>query len=159
MSHKNKSLFIQKSTLPGAGNGLFTKEPIKKGTRVIQYVGKKTTWEKVSNGRIFNAYVFFISPDLVIDARTNMNSLGRFANDARGLQKIKGINNNCIYTLEENKVFIDAIKNIPAGGEILVPYGKEYWDTIKENQQIEGEEKIEKERVNTSNEKVTSKNK
>ena len=155
MSHKNKSLFIQKSTLPGAGNGLFTKEAIKKGTRIIEYVGKKTTWQKVSNGRIFNAYVFFISPDLVIDARTRMNSLGRYANDARGLQKVKGINNNCIYTLEDDKVYVDAIKNIPAGGEIFVPYGKEYWDTIKENRQIEEEEKVEKEKVIASKEKVT----
>jgi hypothetical protein len=30
-------------------------------------------------------------------------------------------------------VFIFAMRDIPAGSELLVGYGKEYWDIMKEN--------------------------
>jgi SET domain-containing protein len=60
-------------------------------------------------------------------------ALARFANDARGLAKIKGIKNNSKYVMEKKRVFIEAIRDIQAGEEILVPYGKEYWDVIKQN--------------------------
>jgi hypothetical protein len=33
-------------------------------------------------------------------------------------------------------VYIDATRDIPAGAEILVDYGKEYWDVIRYNQKI-----------------------
>ncbi len=59
--------------------------------------------------------------------------MARYANDARGLTKVTGITNNCSYTNNGLKVFIEAIKDIPAGSEILVNYGKAYWDVIKEN--------------------------
>jgi hypothetical protein len=38
-----------------------------------------------------------------------------------------------VYVEEGRKVFIESTKPIPAGGEILVSYGKEYWDVIKKN--------------------------
>jgi hypothetical protein len=37
---------------------------------------------------------------------------------------------------EDFKVYIDANRNICAGTEILVEYGKEYWDVIRYNQKI-----------------------
>ena len=69
----------------------------------------------------------------MIDASKRKKSLGRYANDARGMKKIKGLLNNSEYVEEGKKVYIDAAKDIPAGGEILVGYGKEYWDVLKEN--------------------------
>jgi hypothetical protein len=35
------------------------------------------------------------------------------------------------------KAYIECFRDIPAGGEILVNYGKEYWDVIRENIKIE----------------------
>lgn len=141
MSPKSKTLFIDKSTIPGAGKGLFTREAIKKGTRIIEYKGKIRTWKEVSEGTVFNGYVFYISDDRVIDGKTYKKSLARYANDAKGLTKQKDIVNNTEYTTEDGKVYVDAIKNIPAGGEILVAYGKDYWDVIKENMKLEEKEK------------------
>ena len=51
----------------------------------------------------------------------------------KGLQKIKGMSNNSAYVEENYRVFIEATKDIPANSEILVSYGKEYWDAIRYN--------------------------
>jgi hypothetical protein len=39
------------------------------------------------------------------------------------------------------RVYIESVKDIPAGGEILVQYGKEYWDVITRNIKIDEREK------------------
>jgi hypothetical protein len=69
----------------------------------------------------------------VIDARRTMKALARYANDAQGLTRIKGITNNCVYVNDGLRVYIEATKNIPAGAEIFVAYGKAYWDVIRKN--------------------------
>ncbi len=136
-----KHLIIKKSKIPGAGDGLFTTTFIPKGTRIIEYKGRITSWKDVLNGKEFNAYVYYINRNLVIDAMKRKKSLGRYANDAGGLTKINGISNNTRYVVEENRVFLEAKRDIPAGEEILVSYGKDYWRVIKDNQKIEEESK------------------
>jgi SET domain-containing protein len=128
-----KQLFVQESTIPGAGQGLFTRVAIPKGTRIIEYTGRVSTWENADHQEGLNAYIYYMSDDIVIDASKRKKSLGRYANDARGMKKIKGVLNNCVYVEEGTRVFIESIKPILAGGEILVSYGKEYWDVIKKN--------------------------
>ena len=139
-----KQLFIKRSKIPGAGKGLFTKELIPKGTRIIEYKGKKTTWKKVQQSNVFNAYVYYINLNHVIDARLSLKSLARYANDAKGLIKTKGIVNNSEYVKDNGRIFIEATKDIPKGSEILVAYGKEYWDVIKSNQKIDDSAKKKK---------------
>ena len=117
--------------------GLFTKKFILKGTRIVEYKGKMTTWKEVNHDDGKNGYIYYINRNHVIDARTYSKALGRYANDARGLQKVKGMTNNAVYTEENYKVFIEATRDIPAGSEILVSYGKEYWDVIRHNLRLE----------------------
>ncbi|RYD56101.1 MAG: SET domain-containing protein [Sphingobacteriales bacterium] len=131
MAIKKKDLEIRTSTIPGAGNGLFTKVFIPKGTRIIEYTGKVTSWKDANHADGKNAYIFFINRNNVIDALRYKSSLARYANDARGLTRVKGIKNNCEYIIEKKRVYIDALRDIPEGSEILVSYGQEYWDTIK----------------------------
>lgn len=133
MPFLESQLFVQESTIPGAGQGLFTKVFIPKGTRIIQYTGKVSNWEDADHQDGLNAYIYFMSEDHVIDASKRKKSLGRYANDARGMKKIKGLLNNSVYVEEGKKVYVDSAKDIQAGGEILVGYGKEYWDVLKEN--------------------------
>jgi uncharacterized protein len=140
MSLLEKQLIIKPSTIPGAGLGLFTTEFIPAGTRIIQYKGRITTWKDVLNGPEFNAYVYYISRNHVIDAMKFKKSLGRYANDAMGLSKTKGITNNTIYVVDKKKVYMEAKRDIPAGSEILVSYGKEYWDVIRENIKLQAKE-------------------
>ncbi len=133
MALLEKYLFTQQSKIPEAGQGLFTSVFIPKGTRIIEYTGKVTNWENADHREGLNAYIYFLSDEHVIDAARRKKSLARYANDARGMKKIKGLTNNSEYVEEGNKVFIEATKNIPEGEEIFVGYGKEYWDVLKKN--------------------------
>jgi uncharacterized protein len=128
-----KHLLIKRSGIPKAGKGLFTKIDIPKGMRIIEYKGKITTWKEALQSKVFNAYVFYLNRNHVIDAKYNLKSFGRYANDANGLSKIKGLVNNSKYVIDNGCVFLQSIRNIPAGTEILVGYKKEYWDVIKYN--------------------------
>jgi SET domain-containing protein len=134
MALLEKQLEIKRSILPGSGKGLFTKTFIPKGTRITEYKGRITTWKEIKQEHGDNRYIFYVKRDHVIDARPYKKALARYANDARGLKRVKGITNNARYVEDGLRVYIEAKKNIPAGSEILVDYGKEYWDTVKEIQ-------------------------
>ena len=99
----------------------------------MEYKGRHSTWKETDHRNGANAYIYYVNRNFVIDARTYPKSLGRYANDARGLTIVDGLANNCRYQPDGTRVFIEAVKNIPAGGEILVSYGKEYWEAIKYN--------------------------
>jgi SET domain-containing protein len=133
--HK-KQLTVKESTLPGAAKGLFTEVFIPKGARVTEYKGKVTTWAEAEHQDGNNFYLYYIDDDHVIDGAGRSGSLARYANDARGLVKVKGIKNNVRFVEDGYHVFMVAIRDIQAGEELLVAYGKEYWDTIKANMAI-----------------------
>lgn len=145
MALLEKQLKVKTSTLPNAGKGLFTQKPIPKGTRIVEYKGKASTWKDVEHNEGNNGYIYYVSRNLVLDAANDKTALARYANDARGLGRVKGITNNSEYINENNRVFIEAIKDIPANSEILVPYGPEYWQVIRHNLKIDKEN--EKERL------------
>ncbi|MBC8035362.1 MAG: SET domain-containing protein-lysine N-methyltransferase [Chitinophagaceae bacterium] len=137
MALLEKQLYVKKSTIPNAGKGLFTKKAISKGERIIEYRGKITAWKVVKNDD-HNPYIFYITRNHVINAQNHLKVLARYANDARGLTRITGITNNAEFVVDKKlkRAFIEAKKNIPAGAEILVGYGKEYWDIIRYNIKI-----------------------
>lgn len=137
MALLEKQLVVKKSTLPWAGKGLFTKKFIPKGTRIVEYKGRITTWKEVSKRKHTSRYIFYVKKDHVIDAEPYKKAIGRFANDARGLIKVKGITNNACYERDGLRIFITAEKDIPAGNEILVDYGREYWKVIRYNSKLE----------------------
>lgn len=128
-----KHLYVKKSTLPNAGKGLFTKVFIPKGERIVEYKGKITTWKDVKDDDGKNGYIFYVKRYHVIDALPTKKPLARYANDARGLTRIKGVTNNCDYITDGLKAYIESKKNIEAGSEIFVDYGPDYWKVIREN--------------------------
>ncbi len=137
MALLENQLTVRKSRLPNAGKGLFTKKMIPKGSRIVEYKGMITTWKDVNHDDGANGYIFFVSRNHVIDARHTTSELARYANDAKGLQRVKGLTNNSEYEREGKSVYIRATKNIPAGEEIFVGYGKEYWDTVRFNLKLD----------------------
>jgi len=137
MALLEKKIEVKESKIPGAGNGLFAREFIPRGTRIVEYKGRVTTWKEVNHDDGDNGYIYYVKSHHVIDARNYKSALARYANDARGLSRVKGVNNNSEYTEDEKKVYITSRKDIPAGEEILVEYGKEYWDVIRHNIKIE----------------------
>ncbi len=134
MPFSEKQLFLKKSQLPFAGMGLFTRHFIVRHTRIIEYKGRITTWKNIleeeEKSGIFNGYVYYVNRYHVIDARHRIKALARYANDAAGIKKRKGVTNNCRFIKDGLRVFIKAMKDISAGEEILIRYGKDYWNGI-----------------------------
>jgi len=133
MALLEKQLIVKKSTIPDSGKGLFTKKFIPKGTRIVEYKGRISSWKDVKDEDGKNGYIFYVTRNHVINALPVKSALARYANDARGLVRIKGLTNNCDYITEGKKAFIESKRDIPAGAEILVDYGGDYWKVIREN--------------------------
>lgn len=153
MALLEKQLYTKKSTIPNAGKGLFTKKMIPKGTRIVEYTGRRSTWKDVKDEDGRNGYIFYINRNNVIDAQKNVKAFARYANDARGLVRIKGLLNNSDYVVDGLKAYIESTKDIPAGAEILVDYGKDYWKVIRENMKLRKAE--EKEELKKKSKKET----
>lgn len=105
------------------GLGLFTTEDIKKGTFVIEYIGKLLTAKQADEKG--GQYLFEINSRWTIDGATRLN-LARYINHS--------CHPNCESDTNERqkKITITAIKNISAGEEITYNYGKAFWkDYIK----------------------------
>ncbi len=138
-------LVVKKSIIPGAGKGLFTKVDILKGTRITEYKGKVMTWKEVEKSVDDHiGYVFWFSNSYVIDAWQTKKGVAHFANDAKGITRVEGVVNNSEYDTEKNRCYIVATRDIPAGSEILVDYGREYWAAIRYNIRLEAREKKKK---------------
>lgn len=154
MALLEKHLFVKKSKIPNAGKGLFTKKFIPKGTRIVEYKGRISAWKDVKDEDGKNGYIFYVNRNHVIDALPVKSALARYANDAKGLVRLKNVNNNCDYVTDGLKAFIESKKDIQAGEEILVDYGKDYWKVIRENIKL-----WEKERKEAAKSKTSSKKK
>ena len=129
-------LYLKKSTIPGAGKGLFTDHLVKKGEEIVEYEGEVVPWSEVEKRaqKGHEGYAFYISERYSVDAYYTKWAMGRFANDATGFSRIDGLRNNSQYVVKRKKgirkVFIVASRNILPGSEILVSYGADYWKHI-----------------------------
>lgn len=141
MALLEKYLYTKKSTIPGAGKGLFTKVFIPKGTRIVEYKGRILTWKQVEKMPDESyGYVFWFSNNYVIDAWKTKKGIAHFSNDANGITRVPGIKNNCEYDTVKRRCYLKAIRDIEAGSEILVPYGAEYWQVIRYNIRLDEKE-------------------
>lgn len=150
MALLEKKLAVKKSTLPGAGRGLFTKVFIPKGVKIVEYKGEVVTWkevEQMADDR--NGYVFYFNSKYCVDAWKTKKSVAHFANDAKGITRVEGVKNNAEYITEKKRCYIESVRDIHAGSEILVGYGADYWRVIRynikleqQNREKEGKKKI-----------------
>ena len=110
------------------GRGVYAIAPIKKGTRVMEYLGDRISHAEADRRYASKAeddghtFLFIASNRTVIDA-------GVKGNDARFINH--SCNPNCETVIENSRVFIDAIRNIKPGEEL----GYEYqltWETTDE---------------------------
>jgi SET domain-containing protein len=129
------ALIVKRSQLPKAGKGLFTTKKIAKNEKIIEYKGEIIDWKEYEKrvAEDKDGYLFFISKKRCIDAFSTPEHKARYANDAAGLSRVKGLRNNSSYQIFDDKCYIVAEKDIEAGEEIFVNYTKEYWDCIRYN--------------------------
>lgn len=103
-----------------AGLGIFAVEPIKRGTWIIEYVGKVINGRKAVEDYKENKYLFETSAVRMIDGSARSNT-ARYINHSCKKP-------NCEVDIIGGRVFIKAIKRIEAGEELNYDYGKEYFD-------------------------------
>lgn len=100
-----------------AGLGLFAMEPIKKGTCIIEYIGRVISKEEEYKSK--SLYLFEINSRKTIDGRARSN-IARY------------VNHSCKPNVEpeiyKGRVFYMAKKNIKEGEELTFDYGKEYFN-------------------------------
>lgn len=109
------------------GNGVFAVAPIAKGERLIEYKGRRRTHEEVDAGdtgdiESGHTFLFTLNDEYVIDANYEGNA-ARWINHS--------CDPNCEAVLEEDdgddrrqdKVFIEAIRDIEPGEELFYNYG------------------------------------
>lgn len=105
-----------------SGRGAFAIRDIRKGERLIEYVGERIT-HAVADARYddesmrsHHTFLFSVSRQTVIDA-----SVG--GNDARFINH--SCDPNCEAVIVGSRVFIDAVKPMHAGEELAYDYGYE----------------------------------
>ena len=104
---------------PLHGLGVFARQRIRKGTRIIEYLG-----ERVSHTEADRRYEHKDAGDahtflFIVDARTVIDA-GVDGNEARFINH--GCEPNCESVIEGRRVFIDAMRAIEPGEELTYDY-------------------------------------
>ena len=97
MPFLEKQLIVKRSTLKGAGKGLFTLKDIPKGKKIVEYKGKISKWKEVDAMNGMNGYIYYVNRDHVIDASLALawRNAGRLAtSEARPSFRIRPAKGN-----------------------------------------------------------------
>jgi uncharacterized protein len=149
-------LWVGKSRI--AGKGLFIAQEIKKGTRILQYIGEKITKaesaKRLAQG---NVYVFAFNDYWDIDGRMLRNK-ARYINHS--------CDPNCEVHMTSRTIWIVALRDIKTGEELTFNYGYElddemaqpctcgakhcygfilaqkYWGVVKHSESIQQEDRV-----------------
>ncbi|WP_224247817.1 SET domain-containing protein [Hyalangium gracile] len=107
---------------PIQGRGAFATRRIRKGARIIEYTGEHITQDEADEryddeamGR-HHTFLFTLDEDTVIDAAVDGNE-ARFINHS--------CDPNCQALIEDEKIFIYALKDISPGEELCYDYAYE----------------------------------
>jgi SET domain-containing protein len=102
------------------GLGLFATKPIKKGAKIVRYIGPLLDSRNKKHEEIENKYLFELNGRWTIDGSVRKN-VARYLNHACRPNAESDVN------ARQRKVVIRAIKNISPGEEINYDYGTEYF--------------------------------
>ncbi|HZH31344.1 MAG TPA: SET domain-containing protein [Pyrinomonadaceae bacterium] len=115
MTNGKKKLYAIKRAATGLG--LFAVERIPRGKRIIEYVGPLISNAEVE--RMSGKYFFGVNTKWAIDGRAHSNTA-------------RYINHSCRPNAEAfisgHRIWVWSKKEIKAGEEITINYGKEYFD-------------------------------
>lgn len=143
--HNSKyNLFLAKSNIPNAGNGVYTHDYIPPNTLIDEYTGAIYTY---NHG---GGYTFNVTDDYYIDARDYPRCYMGMVNDCSYIQRVKvrrkkrwvdktpesyydAKNQRCVINCtfvtdtETKRVYIHSTTGIEPGSELFVSYGDDYW--------------------------------
>ena len=121
---ENEYIEVRKSNIPGAGVGVFAKKDIKAGEDLGFYRGEWLNIDEFINENRNFTYTLGLSSGIFIDAEKNGYNWVSRVNTPRGTNMKTNI-----YWDNDGKVF--AKRNIKAGDELYVAYGRNYWRAYK----------------------------
>jgi hypothetical protein len=121
-------LYVQTSGIAGAGKGLFTAINIHRGEVVAVFEGERlsATEARQRAERGENGYFVTLLDGSTLDSM-HTECFAKYVNDVEGPGNSR-LRNNAVITLDdEDRPCVMATRNIKAGSEVFVSYGKEYW--------------------------------
>ncbi len=101
------------------GRGVFAREPIRKGTRIIEYTGRRVPWKEAQDlppfdpKNPFHTVFFSVGKDDVIDAAVG-------GNEARWINH--SCAPNCETYEEDGRIFVHALRGLRSGEELFYDY-------------------------------------
>jgi len=117
-NEQNPWFALRRSSIQG--RGAFALQRIRKGTRIIEYTGEIITDDEEADRRYddetmdrHHTFLFAVDTNHVIDG-------ARKGNDAKYINH--SCEPNCEAVIEENRVYIDALRTIQPGEELLYDY-------------------------------------
>jgi SET domain-containing protein len=114
---------LRKSSIQGTG--AFALRNIKKGTRIIEYLGQRISWrtadKRYDDGEMgrHHTFLFTIDDKTCIDGAVKGNEAAYINHSCDG---------NCEAINDRRRIFIEATRNISAGEELLYDYQYERTD-------------------------------
>ena len=117
MSAERECVEVRKSSIHG--RGVYATRTIPKGTRIIEYTGKRIPWKDAMEApphlpdEPFHTFYFGLENDEVIDA-------GNGGNEARWINH--SCEPNCETAEEDLRIFVDALRKIEPGEELFYDY-------------------------------------
>ena len=118
-------LQLKKSTIRGAGKGLFAKRRIEDGETIGKYKGERMSQRAFDEQVPESDYGFLLKKNVVIDAKNTQSCLTRNVNDAHGTTKT--INARFVKNFRNQTARVVATRPIQRLKEILISYGPAYW--------------------------------
>src|SRR5581483_1020431 len=119
---RNVQIAVRDSSVHG--RGVYAMELIPKGTRIIEYTGQRVSWENAPNDENDpHTFNFGLDNGEVINPEIG-------GNDARWINH--SCDPNCEAVEEDDRIFIDAIRDIKTGEELFYDYALEIDEPVTE---------------------------
>ncbi len=112
-----KRLALRRSGIHG--KGVFARELIPAGTRLIEYTGERITKEEGDRrypwveSVPYHTLLFTVEDDLLVDGGVGGN-VSRYINHS--------CDPNCASVIEDRRIYIDSLRDIPPGLELTYDY-------------------------------------
>ena len=116
---------IAKSSIPGAGQGLIATREFRRNQAVADYTGDLVQTTGRTEG---GPYFLELTPGLSVDAARTNAADGRWVNDPRGTKRRPNAHLGPQRGAQGQAGRVIADKRIRPGEEVLVRYGRAYWN-------------------------------